>query len=71
MKGTVYTETVVWSAPEAYLAEAPYQLAIIIQDDGTRVTGRIVGDRAAIDDTVELIETRDGVPIFRLAGPGA
>lgn len=71
MKGTVYTETIVWSAPEAYLSEAPYQLAIIIQDDGTRVTGRIAGDRASIEDRVELIETRDGVPIFRLAGHGA
>jgi uncharacterized OB-fold protein len=71
MRGTVYTETVVWSAPEAYLADAPYQLAIIIQEDGKRVTGRIIGNRAAIDDVVELAETRDGVPFFRLAGPGA
>ena len=29
MKGTVYTETVVHSAPEAYVSEAPYQIAII------------------------------------------
>ncbi len=65
MKGIVYTETVVHSAPEAWLREAPYQIAIIILEDGKRVTGRILGGRAAIDDEVELVETRDGVPYFR------
>ncbi len=65
MKGIVYTETVVHSAPEAWLRDAPYQIAIIILEDGKRVTGRILGDRAAIDDVVELVETRDGVPYFR------
>jgi uncharacterized OB-fold protein len=61
----VYTETVVHSAPAAYLSEAPYQIAIVQRDDGSRVTGRIVGDRVAIDDPVELVETRSGVPYFR------
>jgi uncharacterized OB-fold protein len=60
----VYTETVVHSAPEAYLNEAPYQIAIVVRDDGSRVTGRILGDRVAIDDQVELAETRNGVPYF-------
>ncbi len=61
----VYTETVVYSAPEAYVNEAPYQIAIVIRDDGSRVTGRILGDRVSIDDLVELAETRSGVPYFR------
>ncbi len=61
----VYTETVVHSAPEAFVNEAPYQIAIIVRDDGSRVTGRILGDRAAIGDDVELVETRGGVPYFR------
>ncbi len=65
MRGTVYTETVVHSAPEAYVNDAPYQLAIVVREDGTRVTGRILGERAAIGDAVELVETRDGVPYFR------
>jgi len=60
----VYTETVVYSAPEAYVNEAPYQIVIVIQDDGSRVTGRVLGDRVAIDDQVDLIETRNGVPYF-------
>jgi uncharacterized OB-fold protein len=63
----VYTETVVHSAPEAYVSEAPYQIAIVIREDGSRVTGRIAGERVAIDDEVELVETRNGVPYYRKA----
>jgi uncharacterized OB-fold protein len=63
----VYTETVVHSAPAAFVNEAPYQIAIVTRDDGSRVTGRVVGSRVAIDDQVELVETRDGVPHFRKA----
>ncbi len=66
---TVYTETVVHSAPAAYVGEAPYQIAIVTRDDGTRVTGRVLGERVAIGDVVELAETRDGVPYFRKAIP--
>jgi len=65
--GTVYTETVIYSAPEAFVNEAPYQTAIVTLDGGGRVTGRIEGDRVAIDDRVVEIETRGGVPFFRKA----
>jgi uncharacterized protein len=61
----VYSETVVHSAPAAFLSEAPYQIAIVSGDDGKRVTGRILGDRVAIDDPVEVVEDRDGIPCFR------
>ena len=67
MKGTVYTETVVHSAPPAFAAEAPYQVVIVILEDGKRLTARIDGDRVAIDDRVELAGTRDGVAYFRKA----
>ena len=43
--GTVYTETVIYSAPEAFASEAPYQTAIVSLDGGGRVTGRVLGDR--------------------------
>lgn len=63
---TVYTETVV------HTAETPYQLAIvslgISPNSGGRLTGRILGDRVQIGDTVELVEERDGVSFFRKAG---
>jgi len=65
--GTVYTETVVHSAPEAFLKVAPYQTAIVTLDEGGRITARIEGERVAIDDRVIEIDARDGVPFFRKA----
>jgi uncharacterized OB-fold protein len=67
--GTVYTETVVYSPPEAYVNDVPYQLAIIELAAGRRTTGRIIsgpgGERAQIGDRVEFAEFRNGVPFFR------
>jgi len=63
--GTVYTETVIYSAPPAFEKDVPYQVAIITLENGERVTGRVEGDRVSIDDRVVLTETRDGVPFFR------
>ena len=65
--GTVYTETVIYSAPEAFLADVPYQTAIVTLDGGGRVTGRIAGERVVIDDRVVEVEERGGVPFFRKA----
>ena len=67
MKGTVYTETVVWSPPEAFAKDVPYQLVIVTFEDGKRITGRIIGERVTIGNTVELAEDRDGTPYFRLS----
>lgn len=63
--GVVYTETVVWSAPEAYVSEAPYQIAIVVLDEGGRVTGRIAGDRVQIGDHVDFVERRNEFSVFR------
>jgi uncharacterized OB-fold protein len=65
MKGVIYTETVVHAPPEQFAADAPYQLAIVTLEDGKRLTARILGDRVAIGDAVELAENRDGVSFFR------
>ena len=65
--GEVYTETVVWSPPEAYANDAPYQLAIVSLDRGGRLTGRISGDRVEIGDRVDFAEFRDTVAYFRKA----
>jgi uncharacterized OB-fold protein len=65
--GVVYTETVIYSAPEAFASEAPYQTAIVSLDGGSRVTGRILGDRVQIDDRVVEVEDRGGVPYFTRA----
>jgi uncharacterized OB-fold protein len=64
---TVYTETVVHLAPPAFQADAPYQVAIITRDDGSRVTGRIEGDRVVIGDNVTEVREFDGVVWFRKA----
>ena len=63
--GIVYTEAVVYSAPEAFAADVPYQTAIVSLDSGGRVTGRILGDRVSIDDRVSRVAVRDGVPFFK------
>jgi uncharacterized OB-fold protein len=63
--GEVYTESVVWSAPEAFVKDAPYQIAILTLASGGRVTARIVGDRVKIGDQVTFAEYRGGVPYFR------
>ena len=65
--GVVYTETVIYSAPEAFAAEAPYQTAIVSLDGGGRLTVRIAGERVAIGDKVVEAEPREGVPFFEKA----
>jgi uncharacterized OB-fold protein len=61
----VYTETVVYLAPERFAADVPYQVAIVTLDDGSRLTARVEGERVAIDDRVVEAESRDGIPYFR------
>jgi uncharacterized OB-fold protein len=69
--GIVYTETVVHAAPEQFVADAPYQLAIISLDEGGRLTARIAGDRVAIGDRVTFVEDRNGIPFFRKSADAA
>jgi uncharacterized OB-fold protein len=64
--GVVYTETIVFSPPEQYAADAPYQLAIVELEGGDRLTARIL-DRARIGDRVEFMEERDGVAYYKAA----
>jgi uncharacterized OB-fold protein len=70
--GSVYTETIVYSPPEQYAADVPYQLAIIDLDRGGRLTARILGkephERAHIGDRVVFVEDRNGVSYYRKAG---
>jgi len=65
--GVVYTETVVHAPPPQFVADAPYQLAIVTLEDGSRTTVRILGERVAIGDPVEPAEERGGVAFFRKA----
>ena len=65
LTGTVYTETVVFSPPEAYLNDVPYQLAIIELESGKKTTARVLGERVSIGDRVSLAETRNDVQYFQ------
>jgi len=70
--GVVYTETVVFAPPEQFIADAPYQLAIIELGSGGRLTARIAGDSAQADrvhigDAVHFAEFKNGIPFFRKA----
>ena len=63
-RATVYSETVVHAAPENLAAEAPYQIAIVEFEDGSRRTVRISGERVAIGETVAFEQERDGVAYY-------
>lgn len=63
--GVIYTETLVYSPPEMYVNDVPYQLAIVQLSDGKRVTGRILGERACIGEAVQFVEFRNEVPYFK------
>ncbi|MBV9082737.1 MAG: OB-fold domain-containing protein [Acidobacteriaceae bacterium] len=69
--GVVYTETMVYSPPQQYAAEAPYQVAIIELEDGCRTTVRITAtsatEPARIGDRVTFVEEREGVAYYRRA----
>ncbi len=65
IRGTVYTETVVYSPPAAFAQDAPYQTAIVVLDGGGRVTARVLGERVSIGDRVVRAEMRNNVPFFR------
>jgi len=58
---------VIWSAPEAFAADVPYQAAIVTLDGGGRVTARVLGDRVAIGDRVAEAEPRGDIPFFHKA----
>lgn len=68
LEGVVYTETVVFAAPAQYAADAPYHIAIVDLDDGTRRTVRIVAkearDRVRIGDRIVYVEERNGTAYF-------
>jgi uncharacterized OB-fold protein len=65
--GVVYTETVVYLAPERFAADVPYQVIIVRLENGESVTARVEGERVSIDDPVIESAMRDGIPFFRKA----
>jgi uncharacterized OB-fold protein len=65
-QGTVYTETIIHSAPEQFAADAPYQIALVEFAGGERVLVRIAGSRVKIGDGVREVESPGGYPLFEV-----
>lgn len=65
-QGTVYTETIIHSAPEQFAAEAPYQLALVEFAGGERLLVRISGLRAQVGDAVQEVSSDRGDSIFEV-----
>jgi len=65
--GVIYTETMIYSPPLAFVNDAPYQIAIVALDAGGRITARVEGEAASIGERVEFLEYRNGIPFFRKA----
>jgi uncharacterized OB-fold protein len=63
-RGTIYTETTVHAAPERFTADAPYQVAIVNVEDGTRITARIQGASVVIGDAVVELDAVAEIPYF-------
>ena len=63
--GTIYTETKVHIAPEAFQKDVPYQVVIVEFQDGSRVTARIEGAEVKIGDGVVETQQQNGVCFFR------
>jgi len=63
-RGTVHTETVVHAAPERFTGDAPYQIAIVDLEDGSRITARIRGQRVVIGDVVTEVEPTSEINFF-------
>jgi uncharacterized OB-fold protein len=65
-KGRIISYTTVHICEERLQKEAPYRLAIIESEGGLRLMGRLEKSETdvKIGSTVELIDWRDGAPIF-------
>ena len=64
VRGTVYTCTTLHAAAEPFEKDLPFQIAIVVSDDGDRMTARIEGERVAIGDRVRKTGERGGITIF-------
>lgn len=81
--GKILTYTIIRAPPEGFEMDAPYGVAIVRLDEGTNVTGQIVGDinKIEIGNRVKMVfrkiceDGEDGLIRygfkFQLAGDGA
>ena len=55
----------VYSPPEAFVNDVPYQLAIVTSRAAAGDGAQLTGERAQIGDRVQFAEFRNNVPFFR------
>ncbi len=65
MFGTLYSATLVQEAPEGFVAQAPYRLALVRLEEGSMITAQLtdVDGEIEIGDKVEMVTrklTTDG-----------
>jgi uncharacterized OB-fold protein len=67
--GSLLSWTVIRRPPAAFRAEGSYAVAVIELDAGVKVTGRLDSPDAGgqLGARVVLAESKNGVPVFRLA----
>ena len=53
VSGTVYTCTTLHAAAEPFEKDLPFQIAIVVTDDGARMTARIEGDSNHLGHSLE------------------
>jgi len=67
--GALLSWTVIRRPPAAFRAEGTYAVAVVELDAGVKVTGRLeaADDSSQLGARVVLTESKNGVPVFRLA----
>ena len=67
--GALLSWTIIRRPPAAFRAEGSYAIAVVELDAGIKVTGRIeaADEKSRPGARVVLAESRNGVPVFRLA----
>jgi len=69
-KGTIFSFTRIYVAEERLQEETPYVVAVIECEGGLRLMARIKhqdSDLVSIGSTVDLVEWKENVPIFKLS----
>ena len=64
-RGKVYSQTTLHAAAAPFEKDLPFQMAIIELEEGPRLTARIEGEPAAIDDQLRAVRESDGIWFFR------
>ncbi|MBM7587160.1 putative OB-fold protein [Bacillus pakistanensis] len=63
-KGTIYSYTTIYSAPEKFASQVPYHIILVDLEHGPRITARMVDGEPSIDQKVELESIEDSVYWF-------